>query len=253
MGNCSSVNKQHPSNNQRPVNNQFPVINERSGPKGMINLNAIAEYSSKAKKAVCEVIIPGGGFGSGFFCKIPYTENDNLLLPVLITCNHVFNRDLITSKDIKIIRDGKTKTIPLKRRKKWTDMALDFTCIEIKEKEDKIHTFFNLDDNVLDKNCSNDYYLNKKVIIYGINQNDNNQIGFSNGVITECKYDSFSYTCDTYPGCSGGCIVNQYNNNVIGIHLGAIENTDLNAGRFIRQIIKYLKNNKETLSNVSKS
>ena len=62
---------------------------EKADEKGMLNLNAIINFSSKAKKSICEIKLPNG-FGSGFFCKIPYTENDNLLLDVLITNNHVF-------------------------------------------------------------------------------------------------------------------------------------------------------------------
>ena len=138
---------------------------ESSDEKDMVNENSIIEFLSKAKKAICEIKMPNGKFGSGFFCKIPYTDNNNLLLPVLITCNHVLNEDSITSKDITIILNGEVKTISLKQRKKWTDKALDFTCIEIKEKEDNIKTFYYLDDNVLDENCSNDCYLNKNVLI----------------------------------------------------------------------------------------
>ena len=147
MGNCGVERK------------KFFVKKEKCDDKGMINLKAIIEFYPQIKKGICEITIPKGGFGSGFFCKIPYTENDNLLLPVLITCNHVLNIDSIITKDIKIVIDGEQKIIPLKQRKKWTDEYLDFTCIEIKEKKDNIHTFFNLDYTVLDYNYSNDCYL----------------------------------------------------------------------------------------------
>ena len=237
-----------PSNRKKP--NIANIKKESSDEKGMISVDAIIEFSSKAKKAICEIQLPNGEFGSGFFCKIPYTDNNNLLLPALITCNHVLNEDSITSKDVTIILDGEVKTISLKQRKKWTDKALDFTCIEIKEKEDKINTFYNLDDKALDENCLNNYYLNKYVLIFAINIKDK-QIGFSNGLIKKCETDSFSYNCYKYP-CSGGCIVNQANNCVIGIHKGENKNTGLNLGIFIKEIIKYIKDNKEILSNVSK-
>ena len=45
----------------------------------------------EAKKAIC-IIHLSKGFGSGFLCKIPYTENNNILLPVLITNNHVLSK-----------------------------------------------------------------------------------------------------------------------------------------------------------------
>ena len=184
-----------------------------------------------------------------FFCKIPYTENDNLLLPVLITNDHILSKEMLTSKnDIEIIINGETKILSLKQRKIWTDKEMDFTCIEIKEKEDNIHTFFNLDDNVLDYNFDNNCYLNKNVIIYGINR-DGKKVSFSNGIIKKNEDCFFAYTCNTFQGCSGGCIVNQSNNLVIGIHRGEIhlENKEGNLGIYIRSLIQRVKKNKENL------
>ena len=226
------------------------INNEKSDEKGMLNANAIFDFLYKAKKAICEIKMPNG-FGSGFFCKIPYTDNNNILLPVLITCSHILKRDSINSKDIKIILNGESKTISLGQRKKWTDQDLDFTCIEIKEKEDNIKTFYTLDDEVLDNNNSIDWYLNKNVLIFAVNKTDG-QVGLSNGLIKKCESHYFYYNCNTYPGCSGGCIVNQVNNNVIGIHKGENETDGLNAGIFIREIIKDIKDNKEIVSRVSK-
>ena len=201
------------------------------------------DYLSKEKKAVSEIKL-SKGFGSVFFCRIPYTENNNLLLPVLITCNHVLPIDLLNTKDyITIIIDGNSRIISLKERKYWTHKKMDFTCIEIKEKEDDIHTFFNLDDNALASKFSNNDYLKKKVHVFRINPYEK-EVGFSNGTIVKNENYFFAYTCNTYPGCSGGCIINQYNNCIIGIHLGEIENEKkniLNQGIYIRNIIEIIK------------
>jgi len=222
---------------------------ESSDEKGMINGIAMIDFLQKAKNAVCEICLSDKKFGSGFFCKIPYTKNNNLLLPVLITNNHVLSKDSLEA-DIKIKINGETKIISLKSRKKWTNEKLDFTCIEIKEEEDKIHTFFNLDDKVLEQNYSCDNYLNHNVLIYAINK-DNKQMGFSNGVIKKNEDPFFAYTCNTYPGCSGGCIVNQFNNNVIGIHRGEIETGNkkaVNVGIYINNVINSIKQSKENTS-----
>ena len=221
---------------------------EKSDEKGMINGYAIMNYLPKAINAVCEICI-SNGFGSGFFCKIPYTQNNNLLLPVLLTNNHVLSKDDLEN-DIKIKIDGETKILSLKGRKKWTNKEMDFTCIEIKEEEDNIHTFFNLDDKVLYKNYSNDCYLNQNVFIFAINKNDK-QIGFSNGVIKNNEDLFFAHTCNSFPGCSGGCIVNQFTNNVIGIHCGEIKTGNekaLNAGIYINNVINIIKQSKENIS-----
>ena len=227
----------------------YDIKFEVSDEKGMINGNAMINFLQKAIKAVCEICVSTNKFGSGFFCKIPYTQNNNLLLPVLITNNHVLSKNELES-DLKIKINGETKIISLKGRKKWTDDKIDFTCIEIKEEEDNIHTFFNLDDNVLDKNYSNDCYLNNHVIIFAINKNDK-QVGFSNGVIKQNEKSFFAYTCNTFPGCSGGCIVNQNNNNIIGIHKGEINTSNekaVNAGIYINNVINYIKQSKEKIS-----
>ena len=256
-----------PVDNNRMGIYQGPDINNQiSFNGGLLNVNSTKEFLQKAEKAIFEIIVSNESFGSGFFCKIPYTENNNLLLPVLITCNHVLNEDSINSKDITIILNGESKTIPLKQRKKWTNENLDFTCIEIKEKEDNINDFFYLDDSVLMFNCSNNNYLNKKVRIYGIygiSKEDCKQLAFSDGLIKICgpnvcdegeqlESQFFAYDCNTYPGFSGGCIVNQANNCVIGIHKGALEKTKLNAGIFIREIIKYIKDKEKIKIQASK-
>ena len=227
---------------------EYNIRLEKSDEKGMINGKAIMDYLSKALNAVCEICL-SNGFGSGFFCKIPYTQSNNLLLPVLLTNNHVLSKDAIEN-DIKIKINDETKTLSLKGRKKWTDKEMDFTCIEIKEEEDDIHTFFNLDDKILYKNYSNNCYLNQNVLIFGINKNDN-QIGFSNGVIKINKDSFFAHTCNSFKGCSGGCIVNQFNNNVIGIHKGEIETGNekaVNAGIYIYNVINRIKQSKENIS-----
>ena len=222
---------------------------ENSDEKGMVDAESMMYFLPKAKCSICEIELPNG-FGSGFFCKIPYTEDNNYFIPVLITCNHVLSKDLIKKNSINIILDGQTKTISLNQRKIWTDEKIDFTCIEIKEKEDKINSFFNLDDNVF----TNDNYLNQNVIVYGINKNGR-KLAFSNGKIKNKKGSNFAYTCNTYSGCSGGCIVNQYNNCVIGIHKGEIETgkeNAVNVGIFISDVIKYIREHKNgLLSNVN--
>ena len=88
-------------------------------------------------QSICE-IMKEDEYGVGFFSKINYKNNE---IYCLLTNNHVLSKDDLEN-DIKIKIDGETKILSLKGRKKWTNKEMDFTCIEIKEEEDNIHTFF---------------------------------------------------------------------------------------------------------------
>ena len=118
---------------------------------------------------------------------------------------------------------------------------MDFTCIEMK-KEDDIKTHFSLDDNILKSNYSNKDYLNRNVTVFALNKNDNFKLYYSYGSIKECDDCLFKHTCNTYKGCSGGCIVIQNNNSVIGIHKGGHKNGKVNIGIFINDVIEDIKN-----------
>ena len=113
---------------------------------------------------------------------------------------------------------------------------MDFTWIEIK-KEDNIKTHFFLDDNILKSNYSNKDYLNHSVTVYGLNTKDNYKLYYSNGYIKDQNNYLFDHTCNTYSGCSGGCIVIKNNNRVIGIHKGN-KNNEVNVGIFIKDVIE---------------
>ena len=219
----------------------------------MMDVNLMMKYFPKALNSICKIILDEG-FSSGFFCKIPYTEDNNLLLPALITCNHALPLDAKYINEIKIILNGEIKTIIIRNRKKWTNIYMDYTVIEIKENEDNIHNFLILDDTVFKNNCSNECYLNQNVVIFALKRDDE-QLAFSNGIIKKCYEYYFSYTSTTYKGCSGGCIINQNNGNVIGFHKGATkkgDNDGLKTGIFLIDVIKDIKEIKNRLlSNVN--
>ena len=219
----------------------------------MMDVNFMMTYFTKATKSICKLILDKG-FSSGFFCKIPYTEDNNLLLPVLITCNHALPLDIKYINEIEINLNGEKKNIIIRNRKKWTNIYMDYTIIEIKENEDNIHNFLILDDTILKNNCSNECYLNQNVIIFGLKENDG-KLGFSDGIIKKCYDYYFSYTSTTYKGCSGGCIINQNNGNVIGFHKGTTKkgvNDGLKTGIFLIDVIKHIKESKNRLlSNVN--
>ena len=120
------------------------------------------------EKDICKLNI-GTAQGTGFFCKIPFPDENNRL-PVLITNNHIINKDKIKKKDEKIKLDIKEETdlkdIELNNRLKYTNEDYDTTIIEIKEK-DNIKTFLQLDDiimnDILNNINKNKEYINKTI------------------------------------------------------------------------------------------
>ena len=117
-----------------------------------IPFNSIEEMINQMKKNICKIKI-GDAQGTGFFCKIPFPDQNNML-KVLITNNHVIKKDILFKKDqeisILIKEEKKIRKLNLNDRIKYTndEKIYDITIIEIKE-EDNINNFLELDDNVL--------------------------------------------------------------------------------------------------------
>ena len=102
----------------------------------------------KAEKATCKIIV-NNEIGTGFFCKIPFNNNKNII-KVLFTNNHVLNKEsLKIGKIINIIYKGKTKnskitkdSLILTDSRNYT-IGLDYSCIEIFD-SDGIEDFYEI-------------------------------------------------------------------------------------------------------------
>ena len=106
------------------------------------------------EKCICFIRIEGLQ-ARGFFCRIPFPDNN--MLKVFIT----FSPLLEKCKDDRLILDNKDdfKILNLNHRKKYINKENYVAIIEIKE-EDGINDFLELDDKII-----ND-------IIYNINENE---------------------------------------------------------------------------------
>jgi surface protein len=212
MGSSSSKNEK-----------ESRIIKEKANERGLISDEIMINLIEKAKNSTC---------------RIPYTSDENNLLNVLLTCEHVLDQELVFSdKDINIFVDDKQKKIELKKqRKKWSSKLLDYSCIEIL-KDDNIDSFYQIDDIIFQKDYSNNLYLekNKKNIIIFAMMNDKTR-GHSDGIIKKIdEFHNFIHDCNTVRGCSGGVIVNKMK-NVVGMHQG--------------EFIDYEDNNKDTINNI---
>ena len=144
------------------TNKEKEEENEKQIGVGPISNQITKKMSSQLEENICKIhIIKEKGekdFGTGFFCKIPFPDEFKLL-PVLITCNHVLDKESIKpNKIITISLDDDRWTTKIKideKRKIFSDEELDVTIIEIKPNKDKISNFLEIDENIFSDKFQN--------------------------------------------------------------------------------------------------
>ena len=111
-----------------------------------ISLKQNEKIIEQLKNTICNINLGYKGRGTGFFMKVKFPDNEHLL-PVLLTCNHVIDKTFLSEKDKIIIQiNDKIKTIELKDRIIYTNEEIDITIIEIREQKDEIKYFLHLDE-----------------------------------------------------------------------------------------------------------
>jgi len=137
---------------------------------------------NQMKNCVCK-IHKNSLNGTGFFVQVPY---DNQLLRLLITNNHVLNKqDIIPGNTINISLNNEKIFKKIKmdtNRKKYTNKDLDVTIIEIKD-EDNIHNFLFLDDIILNNEINNYNIIYEKESLYILNYMNGKDIFNSQGIL----------------------------------------------------------------------
>ena len=73
-------------------------IKKDSYPK-WISIKSTEEIIKQMKSKICKIYLKNGN-GTGFFCKIPFPNNK--LMPVLITNNHVIDKEILNNENINI-------------------------------------------------------------------------------------------------------------------------------------------------------
>jgi len=222
----------------------------------VISYECSKKIIEQMEKNICKITIETEteqkSQGTGFFCKIPF-PNKNNMLPVFITNNHNINEDILNQENKKIQLDIKEeeniKEIILnENRKKYTNEEYDITIIEIKE-EDNINNYLELDDIIIN-DILNDTNKNKEYIdetMYII-QYPENKLSVSYGILKSICQDknyNFYHKCSTKKGSSGSPILS-LNNKLIGIHKEW--DKKYNVGTFLNfPIKKFIELNNEEL------
>ena len=191
------------------------------------------------ENCICKILLNNNIIGTGFFCKIPF--NNNNLLPVLITNNHVLNvNDIDNNKIINIMINNKLKKIEIDdSRKKYTnsDKNVDITIIEIKPKKDGINNYLEIDEEDLykDKEQIELEYRKKSIyILHYLNEELSVSYGLINNIIDNKKINHY---CNTEESSSGSPILSLKTKKVIGIHYDCSTNLEINFGTSIKYAI----------------
>ena len=209
------------------------------GCPGIITYECTKKIIEQMEKNVFKIKTKDGQ-GTGFFCKIPFPDETNML-PVLMTNNHVIDKDiLINERNIKIYieEEFEEKIINLNNRMKYTNKDYDITIIEIKEK-DNINNYLELDDIIMNdiinnKNSNIEYEYESLYIIQYPNGKLSVSYGILQNIFEDKKYE-FQHKCSTYKGSSGSPILNT-KNKIIGIHKKGYNK--YNIGTFLNEPIK---------------
>ena len=209
---------------------QEKLIKEQPIPVSLENTKKIL---FQMENCICKIYMNNGGIGTGFLCKIPFNNN---LLPVLITNNHVLNKnDIDNNKIIKLMINNKAKKIEIDNsRKKYTnsDKNIDITIIEIKPKKDGINNYLEIDDINKDKDTIELEYKNKSIyIIHYPNEELSVSYGLIKNIIDNRRINHY---CNTEEGSSGSPILSLKTFKVIGIHYGGSQTLKLNYGTYIK-------------------
>jgi hypothetical protein len=209
---------------------------------------------AQMKNYICKIHKNNGEKGTGFLCNIPY-PNQSKLLPVLITSNHVLNENDLENDNIiqyTLKDDDQIREIIIdnNRRKIYTSEELDVTFIEIKQNEDNINNFLEIDEKFINKKKKYIETTNSNKSIYILHYPLEGDISVSYGIIDKIKNEQINHFLDTSNGSSGSPIISLDTFKVIGIHCGSNkdENENCNKGIFIKYPINLFNKKTFTLS-----
>ena len=238
---CGNVKNKSPGSNKK-----FSFLNEVK----VLTAKKAKILSEKAEKSICE-IFKDKGYGSGFFCKIKYSNQSNEIY--LITNNHVITKDMLINKEnIEIKLNNKEISILLNlNRRIWTNEEIDFTCIEILKDDDIIEIInpFEIDDNCYNLNYNSKIYDEESIVIPSIGKEE--EIELPKGIIEYIEDERykmfFFHDCNTEPGFSGGPIILIDNLKIMGMHKGYEENNKKNIGIYFKEILVNLNEENKIL------
>ena len=189
---------------------------------------------------ICKIKIKDA-FGTGFFCEIPFNNNQSTIKVLMTNCHVLDDINFCINKELNIFLndDKEIKIINLGiERKTYFNIQYDIAIIELKE-SDNINNFLELDDNLFE---SEKLYKDASLYILQYPFGDKAQVSY--GKLIDINSYEIKHICNTEHGSSGSPILNLSNNKVIGIHKQSSDN--ISKGTFLKYPLKnFFENKKE--------
>ena len=94
---------------------------------------------NQIKSSTCQIILSDKQKALGYFCKIPFPDEKNLL-PIILTSNKILENHYFDKKEINILTYNNSKVIRINmdNRLNYSNDEYDIAIIEIKEDIDGI-------------------------------------------------------------------------------------------------------------------
>ena len=176
------------------------------------------KINESIRNSICRIKLKNGKEGLGFFCKIPFPDKNNLM-SVLIIKNHLINKEILENKKTLVIKvDNLELDISLIDVINYSNERCELTIIEIKEPNEKVIHYFELDErlleNIIKEKDNNEIDLNQ--MLYTI-EYYKNKFYISLGTLTNIEFNiniknNENSLLNVYP------IININNNKLIGIY-----------------------------------
>ena len=191
----------------------------------------------KKKDATC-LIKCDKDIGSGFFCEM---KINNEKMKFLFTANHIFNHsNILEGKNFKIIWNEKEIEIETKNRLIFKDDDLDYACIELLESENMFKDFFQIYHKIENNEInSKDIFIEDEI---GDIHYPESYLSIEFGRIVKFQNSLIVHSIPTSKGSSGSpLILINRDLELIGIHIGSMNNEKLNHGICFIDIINNIK------------
>ena len=201
--------------------------------------------------SICKIKLKNGSEGLGFFCKIPFLDKNNLM-PVLITKNLIISKEIIENKETLKIKVGNSEIdISLINIIKYSNERCELTIIEMKEPNEEIIHYFELDEKIIESiiNEDDNNEIDFNEILYTIEYHAN-KFYISLGTLSNIKFNiniknNENSLLNIYP------LININNNKLMGIYEENIDNINF-SDTFVHLIKEFIETKYYVLNAIKK-